>query len=575
MAKSPKSELRLALDRCRGPLIAAMAFSFFINVLLLVSPLYMMQVYDRVLTSRSESTLWLLTLITVGLLFMMGLLEIVRSRVLVRVGAHFDHLLSGRVFAAVFERQLRLPRAHRAQPLNDLGTIRQFMTGAGLFVFFDIPWVPVFLIFLYLVHPLLGIITLVGGVIMLGMAIFSEVMTRRKLERASVDQIAGTYFAETSLRNAEALEAMGMLQAIRSRWLKRHGHVLALQAQASDWAGTLTGISKFLRNVLQTALLGAGAYLAIKGEISAGMMIAASIIGGKALAPIDMAVGSWGGVVGARLAYRRVEDLFRTIPPRAMGMDLPAPTGQISLENAFAVPPGSQLPTVRGVSFDIQAGETVGIIGPSAAGKSTIARLMMGIWPAVSGTVRMDGADIAIIPREKIGPYIGYLPQDIELFDGTIAENISRFGEMDPVKVVEAARRAGVHEMILRFRNGYDTPIGEAGGQLSGGQKQRMGLARALYGDPALLIFDEPNSNLDDEGEATLIDAIRQLKSAGKTVVIIAHKPSVLVNVDKIMVVREGQVTLFGPRAEVMARVTRPVVAHSSPSPAAIAQSGG
>jgi ATP-binding cassette subfamily C protein EexD len=573
VAKPPKSELRLALDRCRGPLLAAMVFSFSINILLLVSPLYMMQVYDRVLTSRSENTLWLLTLIAVGLLLMMGLLEIARSRVLVRVGAYFDHLLSSRLFSAVFERQLRLPRAHRAQPLNDLNTIRQFMTGAGLFVFFDIPWAPVFLVFLYLVHPLLGIITLVGGAIMLVMAILSELVTRRKLERASVDSIAGTYFAETSLRNAEALEAMGMLRAIRGRWLKRHDRVLALQAEASDWAGLLSGLSKFLRNTLQTLLLGGGAYLAINGEISPGMMIAASIIGGKALAPIDMAVGSWGGVISARLAYRRLEDLFRTVPPRRTGMDLPAPTGQISLENAFAVPPGSQIPTLRGVSFSIEAGEAIGIIGPSAAGKSTIARLMVGVWPAVSGKVRMGGADIATIPRDKIGPYIGYLPQDIELFDGTIAENIARFGEIDAVKVVEAARRAGVHDMILRFPAGYDTPIGEAGGQLSGGQKQRMGLARALYGDPALLIFDEPNSNLDDEGEATLIDAIRLLKAVGKTVVIIAHKPSVLINVDKILVVRDGQIALFGPRAEVLAHFTRPVVAHSTP--AAVAQSGG
>jgi PrtD family type I secretion system ABC transporter len=447
------------------------------------------------------------------------------------------------------------------------------MTGAGLFVFFDIPWAPVFLIFLYFVHPLLGMITLIGGAIMLAMAIASELLTRRKLERASVDSIAGTYFAETSLRNAEALEAMGMLRAIRARWLQRHDRVLALQAQASDWAGLLSGLSKFLRNTLQTALLGGGAYLAIKGEISPGMMIASSIIGGKALAPIDLAVGGWGGVVSARLAYRRLEDLFRTVPPRRSGMDLPPPTGQISLENAFAVPPGAQLPTLRGVSFTIEAGEAIGIIGPSAAGKSTIARLMVGVWPAISGKVRMDGADIATIPRDRIGPYIGYLPQDIELFDGTIAENIARFGEIDAVAVVQAARRAGVHDMILRFPAGYDTPIGEAGGQLSGGQKQRMGLARALYGDPALLIFDEPNSNLDDEGEATLIDAIRQLKAAGKTVVIIAHKPSVLINVDKIMVVRDGQIAVFGPRAEVLAQFTRPVVAHSMPNP--MAQSGG
>ena len=571
MIRKPKTELRNALERCARPLGAAVVFSFFINVLMLASPLYMMQVYDRVLHSRNESTLLMLTLITVGLMVVMAILELVRSRILVRVGAHLDQLLSARLFAAVFERQLRMPRGHRAQPLNDLSTLRQFLTGQGLFAFFDAPWTPVFLLFLFLVHPLLGTITLAGGVILFAITFASEVLSRRKLEQASVEHIAGMYFAESSLRNAEALEAMGMRPGIRSRWLARHQRVLGLQAQASDLAGTLTSISKFVRLAMQSLMLGGGALLAIEGQISPGMMIASSIIAGKALGPIEMAVASWSSLVSARLSYARLDELFRMIPPRPTGMELPEPEGRITLESVIAVPPGGSVPTIKGVSLQIEPGEAVGIIGPSAAGKSTLARLIAGVWPAVNGKVRIDGADVMAWPRERLGPFIGYLPQDIELFDGSIAENIARFGEIDPVKVVEAARKAGIHDMILRLSKGYDTPVGEAGNQLSGGQKQRMGLARALYGDPQIFILDEPNSNLDEEGEGCLIEAIRQLKTAGKTVIVIAHRPSVLTNVDKVIVMRDGQVTLFGPRNEVMARVTRPTVATATtPAPAAV-----
>ncbi|HZH28054.1 MAG TPA: type I secretion system permease/ATPase [Azospirillaceae bacterium] len=569
MNPKPKSELLETLSRCTRPLLAAAGFSFAINLLLLVSPLYMMQVYDRVLHSRSESTLVMLTIITVGLILVMSILEMVRSRILVRVGAYLDHLLSSRLFGAVFERQLRMARGHRAQPLNDLTTLRQFLTGQGLFAFFDAPWTPVFLLFLFMVHPLLGTITLVAGILLFGLAIATEMATRGKLGQASAEHIAGTYFAETSLRNAEVLEAMGMLPGVRRRWLDRHGRVLALQAQASDRAGLINSATKFVRVAMQSCMLGAGALLAIEGEISPGMMIAGSIIAGKALAPVEMAVGTWNAVVGARLAFRRLDDLLRAVPPRPERMELPAPEGRITLEGVVAVPPGGSVPTLRGVSFEIQPGEAVGIVGPSAAGKSTLARLIVGVWPAVNGKVRIDGADVQVWPRERLGPYIGYLPQDIELFDGTIAENIARFGEIDAAKVVDAARKAGVHDMILRLPKGYDTPVGEAGNQLSGGQKQRLGLARALYGDPAIFVFDEPNSNLDEEGEGCLIEAIRQLKAARKTIVIIAHRPSVLTNVDKVLVMRDGAVQMFGPRAEVLARVTRPTVAQAVAQPVA------
>lgn len=566
--RKPKSELRQNLEACRGGLLIAGFFSLFINLLQLASPLYMMQVYDRVLSSRSEGTLIMLSIVTVGMMAVSGALEMVRSRILVRTGAIFDERLSVRLFDAVFERHLRMPRAQRSQPLQDLTTLRQFMTGQGLFAFFDAPWTPIFLLILFMFHPVLGWIAVGGGVVMVILAYVSEWATRSPLGRANVEATASMQFTDTSLRNVEAVEAMGMLPGIRRRWQKRHHKMMGFQAVASDWAGLLSSSSRFTRMVLQSAMLGGGAYLAITNEITPGMMIAASIISGKALAPIDMVVGSWGGLINARMAYRRLEDLLATIPAKGERMTLPAPTGNITVENVLACPPGSQIPTIKNVSFAIKAGEAVGIIGPSAAGKSTLARLLVGVWLPYAGKVRLDGADVSHWPREALGPHIGYLPQDIELFEGTVAENIARFGHIDSDAVVEAARKAGIHDMILRLPQGYDTPIGEGGSALSGGQRQRMGLARALYGDPTFLVFDEPNSNLDDEGEAALVAAIRELKEAGKTVVIIAHRPSVLAHVDKVMVMRDGMVQLYGPRAEVLSKVTRPVIATTTPQPA-------
>jgi len=559
--RNSTSELRRALGSCRGGLLAAGLFSFCINVLHLASPLYMMQVYDRVLNSRSGATLLMLTIITAGMMVVSAALEVTRARVLVRAGAIFDERLNVRLFDGIFERQLRTPRTQRAQPLQDLTTLRQFMTGSGLFAFFDAPWAPVFLLILFLLHPILGMIALGGAGIVFLLALATEFATRSPLARANAESIAGLQFTETSLRNVEAVEAMGMLPGIRRRWRQRHRRMLGLQARASDRAGLLSSASRFTRVLLQTVMLGGGAYLAIGNEITPGMMIAASIISGKALAPIDLAVANWNGLINARVAYQRLDELLGVVPPKGERMDLPAPTGRVSAENVLACPPGGHIPTIKNVSFAIEAGEAVGIIGPSAAGKSTLARLLVGVWLPHAGTVRLDGADVSNWPRDKLGPHIGYLPQDIELFEGTVAENIARFGEIDAACVVEAARKAGIHDMILRLPKGYDTALGDGGGTLSGGQRQRMGLARALYGNPSFLVFDEPNSNLDDEGEAALVAAIRNLKDAGRTVVIITHRPSVLAHVDKVMVVRAGMIQLYGPRADVLARVARPVIA--------------
>jgi PrtD family type I secretion system ABC transporter len=560
----PPSELRQALSPCLGAVAAVILFTICINILLLASPIYMLQVYDRVLRSRSESTLVLLTLITIGLLLVMAGLDLLRSRIMMRVGARLEGVLGGRVFAAICERQLQMPGAQRTQPLNDLSTLRQFVSGSGLFVLFDLPWTPIFLVFLYFVHPLLGLTALLGVVVIFGLTLASEMLNRHRLAQAGAEHIAGLSFTETSLRNAEVLGAMGMLPAVRRRWLERHARATVLQMQAGDLAGGLTAASKFVRVMLQTTMLGAGALLAIEGMISPGMMIAASIVGGKALAPVEMAVANWSSFVNARLAYGRLDALFRAVPSRPEGMELPQPKGRLTFEGVFAVPPGGSTPVIKGVSFAVEPGEVVGIIGPSAAGKSTLAKLMTGVWLPSAGKVRIDGVDVQTWPRERLGPYIGYLPQDIEMLEGTAAENIARFGEVDGIKVVEAARLAGVHDMILHLPAGYDTSVGETGAGLSGGQKQRLALARALYGSPALYIFDEPNSNLDEEGEASLVEAIRLLREGGRTVLVIAHRPSVLAHADKVLVLRDGVMAAFGPRAEVLARFTRPMVASKT-----------
>ncbi|MDF3918800.1 type I secretion system permease/ATPase [Salinicola salarius] len=549
------TDLQRALEACRGAFFSVGFFSLFINLLMLVPPLYMLQVYDRVITSRSEDTLFLLTLIVVFLFMVMGGLELVRSRLLVRVGNRLDKMVSQRLYSAMFRRSVLTQGKQTAQPLSDLTNLRQFLTGNGLFAFFDAPWAPIYLAVLYLFHPWLGLFATVAGSVLLVLAVANEKATRALLADANGDQIKAQDLANADLRNAEVLHAMGMLPGIMGRWAGRHHEFLAKQSRASDRASGLSNASKVLRLLFQSLILGLGALLVLEGEMTPGMMIAGSVLMGRALAPIDQMIGSWKGFVGSRGAYRRLNELLEQIPGEQRRMPLPAPRGDIAIEAVAAAPPGVRMATIRGIDFNAGKGEHIGIIGPSASGKSTLARVLLGVWPSQVGTVRLDGAEIVQWNRDELGPYIGYLPQDIELFDGTIGENIARFGEVDPEKVVAAARKAGVHEMILRLPDGYDTEISASSGALSGGQRQRVGLARALYGDPVLVVLDEPNSNLDDPGERALRDAIRQLKAEGVTLFVISHRRSVLEHVDKLLVLKDGQVSLFGPRAQVMARL--------------------
>ena len=553
------SLLRDTFRRCRPALLFAVLFSSTINLLMLVPPLYMMQLYDRVLSSRSEATLVALTALALGAFAAMGLLEVTRSRILVRVSARLDNLLSPPIFDAVFRNHVRTMGGARTQPLNDVATVRQFVAGQGLFAFFDIPWTPIFLLLLFLLHPILGLLSLGGGVILVILAFATERTTRTRLAAATRNSVAAANFAETSLRNGDAMTAMGMLEAIKTRWMRRHNDSLRLQSGASDWAGILTNTSKVVRIALQSLILGTGALLAIEGKISPGLMIAASIIGAKSLAPVEALIGNWSQVVAAQLAWRRLRALLDTVADEPDRMALPTPKGQLSVSAIIAAPPGAAAAVLKGVSFDLQPGEALGILGPSGSGKSTLARVITGVWPSASGTVRIDRAELSQWSRDALGPHIGYLPQDVDLFDGTVAENIARLGPVDPEAVVEAAQRAGIHDLILSLPQGYDTPIGESGNRLSGGQRQRVGIARALYGTPALCIFDEPNSNLDEAGESHLIQALLHLRETKRTAIIIAHKPSILNHVDKIMILQAGQVAFLGPRAEAFARFARPV----------------
>ncbi|MDN5871228.1 MAG: type I secretion system permease/ATPase [Nitrococcus sp.] len=544
-----------------GSFIAVGFFSLFINLLMLVPALYMLQVYDRVIPTRSEATLLVLTLVVVFLFAVMGGLEWVRSRILVRTGNRLDTLISARLYSAMFRRSLLTQGQQTAQPLSELTTLRQFLSGNGLFAFFDTPWVPIYLAVLYLFHPSLGVFATVAGVILLALAIANEKATKRLLAEANSEHIKAQDLANSNLRNAEVLHAMGMLPAIMGRWEAKHHEFLAKQSRASDRAGALITTSKSLRILFQSMILGLGALLVLEGRLTPGMMIAGAILMGRALAPLDQVIASWRGFASSRDAYHRLNELFLQIPAEQRRMPLPAPEGHVSVEGITAAPPGVRMATIRGINFTVSSGEHIGIIGPSAAGKSTLARVLLGIWPALLGTVRLDGADVTQWNRDELGPHIGYLPQDIELFDGTISENIARFGELDADNVVAAARKAGVHEMILRLPNGYDTYISGSSGALSGGQRQRVGLARALYGEPVFVVLDEPNSNLDDSGERALAQALASLKAEGVTLFVISHRRSVLKQVDKLLLLKEGQISLIGPRDHVLGQLARPDIA--------------
>jgi PrtD family type I secretion system ABC transporter len=564
--KNSKDALRKALLEHRRVFYAVGMFSAVVNVLLLVPSIYMLQVYDRVLTSMNVSTLIMLTVIILGLYLLMGALEWVRSMTLVRLGNQLDQQLSPRVFGAAFEEQLRDGKSSPQQPLSDLANLRQFITGSGVFAFFDAPWAPIYIAVIFLFHWQMGVLALVGAVILIGLALANEWLTRHRLAEANKLAIQASGQAQGSLRNAEVVEAMGMLSAVRERWNRLNHKVLALQTEASERAGGISAATKFVRIALQSLILGLGALLVIENEMTAGMMIAGSILMGRALAPVEQLIAVWKGLISAQGAYRRLSELLERHPEQPPRTALPRPKGALQVEGLFVTPAGAPAPVLKGVSFALPAGHTLGLIGPSGSGKSTLARLLVGIWPAQAGKVRLDGADIHDWDKEQLGPHIGYLPQDIELFDGTIAENIARFGEVDNDKLLKAAMLAGVHEMILRLPKGYDTPIGVGGQMLSGGQRQRIALARALYGDPAFLVLDEPNSNLDDVGERALLQAILSMKQQGSTIVLITHRPSILASTEAILILKEGTVAAFGPRDQILAALAAPQPTPNAPA---------
>ncbi len=553
----PPSELALAIHHCRDSFQSAAIFSLFINLLMLLPSIYMMQVYDRVLGSNSTSTLLMLTLLAAVLFVMLGALEWVRSQILIRVSTRFDVLLNERLYRVLFRQALVSGGKTSAQPLSDLLVLRQFLTGNGLFAFFDAPWMPVYVGLLFLFHPAFGVVAVISAILLILLAIWNERATHDDLEQANRVSVESSNITARNLRNAEVVHAMGMLPDLMARWKDKQQRLIMLQAVASEKAGLIAATSKTYRITVQSLILGLGAWLAIDKQITPGLMIGGSILLGRALAPIDLMIGSWKQFLSARTAYDRLNVLLAQFPAEAERMPLPAPRGELRAEQAVVAPPGSKVPVIKGLNFNIEAGSFVALIGASASGKSTLARALLGIWPVANGTIRLDGADIGQFERSLIGAHIGYLPQDIELFDGTIADNIARFGAQDADKVVAAAQAAGVHDMILHLPQGYDTEIGGSGGVLSAGQRQRVGLARALYGEPVLVVLDEPNSNLDDVGEQALAQALSRLKQRGCTVVVITHRVGILSLTDRIMVLNEGLLVLDGPRDEVLAKLNQ------------------
>lgn len=527
-------------------------FSGVINLLMLLPSIYMMQVYDRVLSSRSEMTLLMLTLITLGLFLLMSMLEWIRSLILVRISAGLDVTLSPRVFTASFERNLRESSSNPAQMLGDLSTIRQFVTGNGLFAFFDVPWLPIYLLVAFLFHPILGFFTLAGILLLFGLAFWNEVATKKQLSEANQLAASAGNYANNTLQNAEVIESMGMLNNLQKRWYVLQQKIIVLQAEASDKNGRISALTRFIRISWQSMSLGVGAILVIENQITGGVMIACSIVLGRAMAPVEQAIGTWKQLSGVRSSYTRLNKLLQEYPAKSLPMDLLAPEGALTVEHISVAPPGTKQFTLRNVTLNLEPGEILGVIGPSASGKSTLARALVGVWQPQQGTVRIDDADIQQWSRERLGVHMGYLPQDIELFNGSVAENIARFNDIDSEQVIAAAKLAGVHEMILHLPKGYDTYLGAGGFGLSGGQKQRIGLARAVYGMPALIVLDEPNSNLDDQGEAALVSALLALKSAKSTVVLITHRPSIVASVDKLLLLKDGIPQLFGPRDQVL-----------------------
>lgn len=548
-----RSDLGKTLYSFRREFLWVGIFSMITNLLMLSPTLYMLQIYDRVMASQSELTLLFITLIVVLFFCMMSFAEWLRSRLLVRSGVRLDQELNTRIFNASFEAYLNRAHQNPTEAFSNLTNVRQFLTGNGIISLFDAPWTPIYMVIVFMLHPLLGMISIVFGCIQLAMAYWGHHMTFASSEDALKSDAKSKAYLYSKLKNAEPVEAMGMIDNLRKRWLTHHREHQRKSSIAMDKQHKQQSITKFVRYSMQSLTLGAAAMLVIDGEISVGAMIAANVLMSRALQPLDLIVGSWRGFAQAKIAYEQLEKLLADYPARDETILHPEPRGQMSLKKLSATSHSRETPILKNLTANFAAGQVTAIIGPSGSGKSTLARCLLGIWPNTTGLVLLDKTPIESWDREQLGPHIGYLPQDIELFDGTIAENIARFYEIDADKVIEAAKRAGIHEMILRFPQGYDTPVGEAGAALSGGQRQRLGLARAMYGNPPLIVLDEPNANLDDVGERALTLAIQELKAAGKTVFLITHRLNILGVADYLLVLKDGEIEHYGLRVDVIA----------------------
>ncbi len=558
MLTVPHQTIRLSLRACRDSFINVGLFSMCINIAMLVPAIYMLQVYDRVVVGASMPTLYMLTLLMLVFLIAMGVLEWARQDIMRRVSNRLDLQLAPVLFDVGFRQAwLSAGMAAGTQPLQDLKGIRQFVSSHGLFAFFDTPWVPVYLLVMFAFHPWIGLIGLLSALLLLGITLTNERLTGQHQKAAEQAYHEAGRMLTQLLRNSEVMSAMGMLSRLRQRWLSESRGALVKQNAAAEISSILTAVSKSLRIIIQSLILGLGAYLAIRQEISPGMMIAGSILLGRALAPIDQMLGSWKQFATAREQYQRLNASLHADPAPETRMTLPTPRGEVRVEDIVVTAPAGNSPLLSDVSFHCAPGTIVGVIGPSAAGKSTLARALLGIWPCVKGSVRLDGAEIHGWNKDELGSHIGYLPQDIELFEGSVSDNIARFGPADPEKVVQAARDAGIHDMILRLPQGYDTQLGNGGSKLSGGQRQRLGIARAVYGRPCLIVLDEPNANLDHVGEEALLETLDILRENASTVFLITHKTRILSATDKLLVLADGSLSMFGPRDRVLAELNK------------------
>lgn len=542
-------------------------FSFFINLTLLVPPLYMIQVFDRVLSSRSNETLLMLTLLSLGMLLMMWALDYLRAMLLLGSGALLDKISGEKVIGGLIENASRVSRTETAHGLRDVAVLRNFLTGNSIIAIFDAPWGVFFIALIFLFHPWMGWIALFGALVLFSLAWLNEKLNRKQLENIQVNSRRSSQFIDQGLRNADVVNGMGMLAGFVNRWRALNEPVLEAMGATGRRMGMVQSTSKFFRQVMQVAMMGTGAYLVIDQNMTPGIMIAATIIQGRAMAPVEMLLANWANLVQARAAFARMFPMLQGLDALPQERTrLPQPQGRLVVERVALAGKTPDRPIIRHVALELAPGESLAIVGPSASGKSSLTKLVVGVWKPSAGAVRLDGADISQVDREHFGQHVGYLPQDVELFPATVSENIARLGEIDSEAVVAAAQQAGVHDMILRLPQGYDTPIGDGGHILSGGQMQRIGIARALYRMPRLVVLDEPNANLDAEGEVRLAQTIQALKQAGVTLVLVTHKPSLLAGIDKVLVMREGQMEHFGPRQEVLARILPPA-AQAAPTP--------